>query len=224
MPLQCFPVRHAMGLRASVRFLFASDLHLTHWSPQVGHQLLRVVQEWRPDFVVLGGDLVDWPCAVGCLRDLIRQLADCTPVLAITGNHDHWVGLSRVRKTVREAGAILLDHPWTHERSGLEIHGSLPTGPAPPHSLLAIHNPSDFPKAVEAGFPLALAGHLHGCQFILWERAGLQYPGAWFYRYNGREFSRQRTRMVVSLGVHDTLPIRWNCPREVLAVEITPEE
>ena len=55
---------------------------------------------------------------------------------------------------------------------------------------------------------------------MLGERAGLLYPGALLYRYNGLRFARERTTMLVSRGVHDTLPLRWNCPREVLLVEV----
>ena len=51
-------------------------------------------------------------------------------------------------------------------------------------------------------------------------RGGRLYPAVWFDRWHGLRFSERGATMLVSRGVADTLPVRFNCPREVLLVEI----
>jgi len=57
-------------------------------------------------------------------------------------------------------------------------------------------------------------------QCVLATRRGRLYPGAWFARWTGLRFSAGDSTMLVSRGAADTLPLRWNCPREVIACEI----
>jgi predicted MPP superfamily phosphohydrolase len=66
-----------------------------------------------------------------------------------------------------------------------------------------------------------LAGHLHGGQCVLATRRGRLYPAAWIYRWHGLRFEEAGAVMLVSRGVGDTLPVRFNCPREVILCEIT---
>ena len=221
-PLTSYAAVHRLPLRRVCRLLYAADLHLSPWTTGVVAQMLEMTERWRPDVVALGGDLVDAPWALSLLSDMVRELRRFAPVLAIPGNHDMLVGLPKMAEAVRRGGGVMLEEPWHHQASDLWVHGQLAGGQA--NSVLIAHNPLIFPRAARAGLPLVLAGHLHGCQMILWEAAGMQYPGAWFYRYNGREFfhSSPTSRMIVTLGVNDTLPLRWNCPREVILMEIRP--
>ena len=76
--------------------------------------------------------------------------------------------------------------------------------------VLCIHHPG--PPAARQGFDLILSGHLHGGQFVFYERGGKLYPGAFAYRWNGLRFQENGHTLLVSRGVRDTLPLRWNCP------------
>jgi hypothetical protein len=46
------------------------------------------------------------------------------------------------------------------------------------------------------------------------------FPGAFFYPYCFLNDRCGSARLVVSRGVSDLLPIRWNCPREVVLCHI----
>jgi predicted MPP superfamily phosphohydrolase len=85
-----------------------------------------------------------------------------------------------------------------------------------PYSILCAHDPVIFPHAAACGYDLVLAGHLHGGQCVLGHYNGRMYPAGWFFTWNGDRFTRNSTTMLVSKGLNDTLPIRWNCPREVI--------
>lgn len=204
---------------ARKRLLFASDLHLRKNGPRhVVDGLLEIALRECPDVVLLGGDLVDTTSGLVALQSLIRRLSSAATVGAVAGNHDRWIGVTRVRDAVVGGGGRWLeDAPWFLTRD-CAIYGSReqPVQSAGYHLLCAHH-----PVASARPFDLTLSGHLHGGQFVLYQRHGRLYPGAFLYRWNGLRFDDKEGRtLLVSRGVQDTLPFRWNCPREVLMVDI----
>src|SRR4030095_1263317 len=78
--------------------------------------------------------------------------------------------------------------------------------------VLCAHNPRIWKVARNAGFDLVLAGHLHGCQMVAFEYRARLFPGAFFYPYCYSIHRSESTRLVVSRGVSDLVPIRWRCP------------
>lgn len=210
-------------------FVYASDLHLSGtWTLRIVEQLVSVVVAEKPSFVMLGGDLVDRSKALPLLTNCVQRLVQVCPVLAVPGNHDEWVGELAVQQCVEDAGGLWLSHESWHSEahlsspslSPLHVDGvCMPRTPEQeaPFRILCAHDPLIFPKAVQSGYDLVLAGHLHGGQWVLHEtNKGLLVPGAWFYRWNGLVFEKDNCRMWVSRGLNDTFPLRWNCPREVL--------
>ena len=169
------------------------------------------------DLLVLGGDLVDFPCGYSALSAWLESVR--CPVLAVPGNHDRWVGLQGLKRNLR--GVIWLDEGAWMGPGGLRLCGRPDQG-ATAQSVLVGHQPTAVRAAARAGFPLMLAGHLHGCQWIWFERQGLDYPGAWFFAYHGEHFRVGATRLLVSRGVSDTLPLRIDCPRDYLLLELGP--
>jgi predicted MPP superfamily phosphohydrolase len=209
-----------LGLGYRVRLLYASDLHLGHWwSRAVPAQLCAACRHSGPDVILLGGDLADHPGALGSLGDCVEELASIAPVGAVPGNHDERAGLAGVRAAVRNAGGRWLpDGPLEHP---LGIDAEVVTAPGRGSRLLCAHYPAMFPVAVRAGYRLVLAGHLHGGQCVLATRDGRLYPAVWAQRWHGLRFVRGDAQMIVSRGVADTFPFRFNCPREVILCEIS---
>ena len=202
-----FPVLRPLTL------LYASDLHLTAWKGHVARQLVEVAQRTKPDHVLLGGDLADTRGGLNVLADAIRHLRS---VVAIPGNHERWLGMDRVRDSVESAGGHWLPG---HD---LEING-LQLG-SERGDIVCAHDPAVFPKIAAQGTCLVLAGHLHGGQVVLAEANGRLYPGGWFFRWNGDHFMEGNSTLLVSRGMNDTLPIRWNCPRDVIVCRLSPSD
>jgi predicted MPP superfamily phosphohydrolase len=203
------------------RILFASDLHLRKDGPlHIVDDLVEIASSECPDLVLLGGDLVDSTRGMDALQSLVRRLTSVAPVGAVGGNHDRWIGVARVRSAVLAGGGRWLeDAPWS-PISDCAVYGSSkqPVEDARYH-LLCTHHPG--PSALGRHFDLTLSGHLHGGQFVFFERRGRLYPGAFLYRWNGLRFDEKHGKtLLISRGVQDTLPFRWNCPREVLIVDI----
>jgi predicted MPP superfamily phosphohydrolase len=141
-------------------------------------------------------------------------------VLAIGGNHDQWIGMDRVREAVEQGGG-----QWIHDATARVTHGGRVIAVSGPDAagpvdgdvrVLCAHNPQIWKTFHHAGYDLVLAGHLHGCQIVACVYRDRLFPGAMLYPYCFLSHHRDSTRLVVSRGVSDLLPIRWRCPREVV--------
>ncbi len=206
---------------SACRLMYVSDIHLHGGrSGHLATQVVDAVRRCDANAVLLGGDLVDSSSELGSLRVLVEQLGRFGPVLAVGGNHDNRVGTSRVRDAVVNGGGA-----WIHDGGGDVRHGSRvisvfgpdfaaqPTGDV---RVLCAHNPRIWKTKRRVGYDLVLAGHLHGCQFVAFQFRDRLFPGAVFYPYNYLSHQFGATRLVVSRGVSDLVPIRWRCPREVV--------
>jgi len=209
-----------LGFDLGKRILFASDLHLRRNGPShVVREVVEIIRRERPDVVLLGGDLVDWKSGLDPLRGLVRQMASIAPVGAVAGNHDRWIGVDGVRDAVLDGGGHWLEeNPLRWDAHAVAYGSPNQKLLAAPCQVLCAHHPAR-PDA-RRGFDIVLSGHLHGGQFVFCEYKGRLYPGALAYRYNGLRFHEGQSTLLVSRGVRDTVPIRWNCPREVLSVDL----
>ena len=205
----------------SKHILFASDLHLRKDGPRrIVDGLVQIALEEHPDLVLLGGDLVDWSSGLEALQSLVRRLSRVAPVGAVAGNHDRWIGVASVRAAVLAGGGWWLeDAPWTLSPRCAIYGSSEQPVQAASHHVLCTHHPVASHHVPH--FDLTLSGHLHGGQFVFYQRNGILYPGAFLYRWNGLRFDdKDGKTLLISRGVQDTLPLRCNCPREVLVVRI----
>lgn len=201
-----------LDLPRPVRLLYASDLHLGYrWTRHLAGGLPRLARMLRPDGILLGGDLADSVRGLPDLARCVGALARFAPTFAVTGNHDRRAGLETVRAVLRDAGATLMTNPVAATRLSDLAGGA---------RVLCAHDPAVFPEAADAGFDLVLAGHLQGGQCVLWRRGGKLYPGALLNCWTGDRFRLKRCTMLVSRGAGDSLPVRFNCPREVISVEL----
>jgi predicted MPP superfamily phosphohydrolase len=226
-------LRHALHVREerlstrpdACRLLYVSDIHLRNGrSDTLCRQVLDSVTRCDPDAVLLGGDLVDSASELGTLSGLVGKLRDVAPVLAIAGNHDRQIGLDRVREAVARGGGH-----WIHDGRARLKHGTRVIAVSGPETasfaeghvrILCAHNPRIWKTARDAGYDLVLAGHLHGCQLVVGTYRDRLFPGAIFYPYCVLSHQPGSSRLVVSRGVSDLVPIRWRCPREVVLCHV----
>jgi predicted MPP superfamily phosphohydrolase len=203
------------------RLLYVSDIHLRPGrSDRLCRQVLDAVAGCNPDVVLLGGDMVDCPSELDRLGGLVDALHERARVFAIGGNHDQHSGMDRVRQAVEHGGG-----QWIHDGTARVTHGERVIAISGPNAalpaggdvrILCAHDPRIWNTFRDAGFDLVLAGHLHGCQIVMSEYRDRLFPGAILYPYCFLSHRRGPSRLVVSRGVSDLLPIRWRCPREVV--------
>jgi uncharacterized protein len=207
--------------RDACRLAYVSDIHLRRGrSDRLCRQVVHCVRQCEADAVLLGGDLVDGPSELGKLADLVGELREKASVLAMGGNHDRSVGIQRVRDAVVSGGG-----QWIHDGIARIAHGSRSIAVSGPNAapeadgdvrILCAHDPRIWKTSRQNGYDLVLAGHLHGCQVVAFEYRDRLFPGALFYPYCYLRHQSGATRLVVSRGVSDRVPIRWRCPREVV--------
>jgi uncharacterized protein len=207
------------------RLMYVSDIHLRrNRSDRLSRQVIEAARASEIDALLLGGDLVDSATELGRLRDLVGALREFAPVLAVGGNHDRSVGMDLVRDAVVDGGGRWIHAGSASIQSGrreIVVSGpdavSLPPGD---FQVLCAHNPRVWKTARGRGYDLVLAGHLHGCQVVAFEYRDRLFPGAIFYPYCYLNHEVGSTRLVVSRGVSDLIPVRWRCPREVVLCHV----
>jgi len=207
------------------RLMYVSDIHLRpSRAADLCRQVIESARSSEIDVLLLGGDLVDGPAELGRLCELVAALGKVAPVLAVGGNHDRRVGMHRVRDAVVSGGG-----QWIHAGAACVSHGSRVIAVSGPDAsslpegdfqVLCAHNPRVWKTARQHGYDLVLAGHLHGCQVVAFEYRDRLFPGAVFYPYCYLSHQSGSTRLVVSRGVSDLVPIRWRCPREVVLCHV----
>ncbi len=172
-----------------LRLVQISDIHAGSWrSPQPFRRARALVEQLKPDVLVITGDFVNFdPKELELIRaDLVRLRADMG-VFASLGNHDHYcspANHSLLRSMISNSGITLLVNaniPLTTHGETLYLVGTDNTGlgqnfadlpaalvgvePGAPTILLA-HDPTFWDKQVrnKAPIDLMLSGHTHGGQ------------------------------------------------------------
>lgn len=222
-----FEVREVAYPSAGDRFsvLYLSDLHLTRFGGPLVARLLETIARLDPQLILLGGDYVDGRAGLPHFQRLLQALAARPHVFVVAGNHDVWFGLAAIRQLVEannltwltgEAREIQLAGRRIQVSSRADSGRAAGVG----FSIVCLHEPVGLPA--HPVHNLVFAGHLHGGQVVLWRSAGGLYPGRWFYRWNILQAWLGQCLYLVSKGLGDTLPVRYNCPKDVVLVTVGP--
>lgn len=220
-----------------------------HYDPYFSVHPLRasinMVNELRPDLIVLTGDFVSVP-TVGSQKEAAAEVDPCAVLLrqmqarhglwAILGNHDALTDPHHIVDSLRAAGIqVLLDESAAIERNGgrfwlsgvkdvLEQKPSLDAAlrgiPADEPVLLLAHEP-DFADYV-ARYPvdLQLSGHSHGGQVRIPFVRPLFLPGL-ARKYIWGLYKIGPLTLYTNAGLGTVvLPIRMNCPPEITLLTI----
>lgn len=217
-----------------LRVVFMTDIHiggvytLAHFE-----RVMRIVDEAKPDIIMLGGDTLDGDMSVRTRElALLREAATKAVhgAFAVNGNHEHYIILDADPEgVIRSCGYDLLINE-RRETAGITIlgledvlHGWISPYLQPEDSerfvILLKHRPG-IPNDAEGRFDLMLSGHTHGGQFwplgyfknmALQSVQGLsRKAGGYVYVSNGVGFNNAMMRLFV--------------PPEVTVIDIVREE
>ena len=160
-----------------------TDVHLGNVR---GHsfleQIVKTVSGFKPDLVLIGGDLYDGTVAnERRLAEPLRKLVVPFGTYFISGNHEEFRGHAKYFDAVEHAGVRLLNNEkvmldglqlvGVHyldstdadhfrgvlQRANVDRNGA---------SILLVHAPHHLPVVEEAGIGLQLSGHTHGGQYF----------------------------------------------------------
>lgn len=230
-------------IQAETRICIVSDLHgATYGRNQ--QSLLSVIENTRPDVVLLLGDLFDQHGKNSNTVALLGELSNRYPCYFILGNHEYKTkNIQQVLAQIHEANIPILAGTSVRLDSGIRIFG-VDDGKAgklkqlrqireagderrdTEYSILAIHVPNGVESYLPYSFDLMLSGHTHGGQIILPGLLnGLYAPGQGFFpKYTGGQYDLGKTTLIISRGLSRKpfwLPRVCN-PPEVVLVDCKP--
>ncbi len=218
-----------------VRIGQLSDIHVrTGVKPRRLHVAVEMLNQLRPDFVVLTGDYVCMsPMPLPGLTEALKALT--VPSYATLGNHDHWSGAERVRDALAAAGVRVLtnEHRVVHVGEGkihlVGVDDSVTRHHDPEKAFAGIpddatrivlsHDPksADFLHAYKPA--LILSGHTHGGQVFfkkltpyMAKRVGVKYLSGFF--------DIEGAQLYVNRGLGASVPLRFRSPVEVACLTL----
>ena len=177
--------------------------------------------------------------ALGAMTDSLRQLRADDGVIAILGNHDYDASASLVADWLRSLGAeVLVNRVRCISRGGTSIRvlglDDLNSGtPAIPSdfsiadrtpTIVLSHNPDGVFLLNQGGrVDLVIAGHTHGGQIVLpWFGAPMTMAQVCTRRAASGWVPNDIAPLYVTRGLGEQLPlpVRVNCPPEILVVRL----
>jgi predicted MPP superfamily phosphohydrolase len=209
-----------------IRLAYLSDLHFNKFSEAIVFKIISEIEKLDPDMVLLGGDYVDTKKGLVHLDQLLDAFSKRKHVFAVAGNHDHFFGIEQVQKMMQRHKITWIEKKSVQISIGdclMQIDGTIPALPQGKADLkiLCLHQPLDLAK-LPVVYDLAFAGHLHGSQFVFWQTKKGLYPGRLFYKWNILKTTLKNCHYYISKGLGDTLPIRFNCLKDLLVVDLIP--
>lgn len=225
-----------------------TDLHIARDLTQLHHleRGLSLLADERLDILCATGDLCDEPKLFATVLRLIGQVPTRFGHFGCIGNHELFLGLDVVRRAYDRSPVQLLEDESVR-LGGLRLAGigyamrgrsprlSLPDVPLqldealaqrrsdePTATVLLAHHPHVIEKTAGRNIALTLSGHTHGGQLGIGDGSAIErlYPYArGLYRAPS---SSEQSLIFVSSGLGHWLPMRINCPPEVVILELQP--
>jgi predicted MPP superfamily phosphohydrolase len=227
-----------------LKVVHITDIHLGQWiSIDRLKGVMNLVNQQKPDIIAITGDFVSY-----AIDHLIDDLTDCLSILepkfasiAVLGNHDHWLGADKIRKSLCDSNIIdISNNVYTLEHEGAMLNfagvdsvmlgkhrldvvmDKLPdSGPA----ILLAHEP-DFAdiSSTTGRFSLQISGHSHGGQFLI-PGVGTFIRGSQFLKYPAGKYKVGDMIQYTNRGLGTNIFwIRINCPPEITVFNLKRKE
>lgn len=222
-PFEIRKVRYLSEKTPGTRILYLSDFHFNRFGQRLAENLGKEIEKIDPQVILLGGDYADSKKGLYHFSRMMGSIAHFSNIFGIAGNHDKW-RKSRVREIIESCNGIWLENRSAVITTGgltVQIDGGRPAVQSCKSdlSILCLHKPIDVAKIAHR-YNLIFAGHLHGSQTVLWDTEKGLYPGRLFYKWNRLSANFGDCHYLISKGLGDTLPVRYNCKKDFILVEV----
>lgn len=229
------PVTNLPPALDGFRIGLLSDIHHGKYMPAEDvAAAAALLRGERPDMIVLAGDYVTWSdrASVAPCADALSPLTAPCGVFAVTGNHDpeptvNAVFEARGIQVLRDEVARVKARGeriavgglrfWTTKAADIARLFQRASG----FPILLAHDPRRLTQAAQLDLPLVLSGHTHGGQVVL---PLLGAPAASRFPVVAGLAHRGNATLFVSRGLGTVmLPLRLNCPPEVVLLTLEPK-
>lgn len=165
-------------LKAPVRFVQISDVHIGSRSQSFLESIVRKINQLEPDFVCITGDFIDASDVTESTLQSLRSIVG--PVYFSIGNHEKYEDLDEILRRMKNLGVISLRNDQMLFRDDIQIIGiddmddamqvkrqlqSIEVSESA-FVVLMYHRPRGLEAAAEADIDLMLSGHTHNGQIF----------------------------------------------------------
>jgi predicted MPP superfamily phosphohydrolase len=219
-------------LTAPVRFVQITDVHIGSRKPAFLDRVVHIVNELKPDFLCITGDLID---GQGVSDDDLKSFKSVVgPIYFTIGNHEKYEGVQAIARRLENLGVTVLRNAETHFTKELQVIGiddmddanqvavqlEKQTLDLDAFVLLLYHRPRGLKAAAEAGVDLMLSGHTHNGQIMPFNLVVNRV----FDMVKGL-YEHAETKLYVSQGTGTWGPImRLGTRSEITLFEISPAQ
>ncbi len=206
--------------------------------------VIQACHQLNSDLICITGDWIDFSNeafeqALPQLRTLRARLG----VFGSLGNHDAYDHRWRLIQLLRDwledrllinqvrdlliGNALLriigLDYTGHRARVRRNWNFLHPKSKVPADFTLALaHHPNAFPFLAENKVSLTLSGHTHGGQISLTKApAPAIGPVTHRFRHVRGFYEKNGSQLYVNSGLGSSIPIRWNCPTEIVQFRLS---
>ncbi len=225
-----------------------SDLHNKSFGKD-NKKLLALLEEARPDIIVLTGDIIDsYRTDVNVSLEFAEKAAEIAPIYFVPGNHEARIpeDYKKLLEGFEKTGVTILENQTEKiEKDGEYICNAGVKDPAfekvdtsaygevmkgylnaidteDAFCVLLAHRPELFDIYCKYSVDLVLSGHAHGGQIRIPFIGAVYVPGQGFFpEYTEGLHTEGNTNMVISRGTgNSSVPIRFNNRPEVVLIEL----
>ena len=220
------------------KILHLADLHIDS-VPGLATAASALIKNLDPNLCLMTGDYrfdIEGSCenAYAGMSEIIAAISAPDGIYATLGNHDpcemaHALGDMGVHMLINDAVELRraqqamwiagIDDSYDYRCD--DLAEALSSVPSHAFEILLAHTPDLYAKAARAGVDLYLCGHTHAGQ------VRLPYIGSVIqnseaprsYTYGSWEHDRMKGYTSAGIGC-SMLPIRFNCPPEIVMIEL----
>ncbi len=221
------------------RILHISDIHGgSRLALASAADRLAIAKSLAPDLIVFTGDLASRAEHVTKVADALGRLRARDGLVAVLGNHDHWIGEDKVANALAKVGFTVLGNEHlmlTQNGNSVYLVGvkdptylrqdDLPAAlrgvPEQATVIILSHSPDIVLNPLASRSALILSGHTHGGQMVFPWIGPLYAPT----RLGRRRMSGLQTvegrLLYINRGLGEVFPpMRLNCPPELAMITL----
>ena len=228
------------------KIIHLSDIHNTE-SKKLKKDLVKKITSEKPNIIVITGDLIDSRRTdIDSALNFVKELRKIAPIYYVIGNHETRLkDLDKVIKKLKDAKVIVLDNKVETIKIEDEVINIM--GINDPnlynskklaktinkninninydknnYTILLSHRPEYYDIYVQNKIDLVLTGHAHGGQIRIPFIGGLFAPSqGLFPKYTSGSFTKDKTTMIVSRGIGNSLfPFRINNRPDLVVITL----
>lgn len=220
-------------VKDKIRIVQISDIH-TRGLGRLEKSVLEMIDELKPDVIVLTGDVADSRSEENDVREVLEKFKAPLGVFFVIGNWEYWTNLKpngflpTSIKNLNNRNLKLVENLWLIGFDDViegtpDIDKALRGIPKGAYKVALFHSPI-FYDSIYTKVNLSLSGHTHGGQvripFLppIWVPEGSgEYVLGWY--------EKSQSKMYVSRGIGTSiLPIRLFCRPEIVVIDIKSNE